>query len=35
MLKEKVYAALKEAISGMDIYSGAEAPVPGRKKTGQ
>ncbi len=32
MLKEKVYAALKEAISGMDIYSGTEAPVLDERK---
>ena len=32
MLKEKVYAALKEEISRMDIYSGAEAPVLDERK---
>ncbi len=32
MLKEKVYTALKEAISEMDIYSGTEAPVLDERK---
>ncbi len=32
MLKEKVYATLKEAISEMDIYGGTEAPVLDERK---